>query len=239
MRRFISVITAGLWLTAGTALHAAPNPPIEDTIAQRVQACTVCHGPQGRATRDGYYPRIAGKPAGYLYNQLVNFREGRRHYTLMAKLVDPLSDDYLREIAGYFAGLDLPYAAQPPASTSPDELKHGQTLLTQGDAQRKIPACVQCHGEALTGVAPTIPGLIGLPRDYINAQLGSWKNGNRQAKTPDCMATIAQRLEASDIAAIAQWLSSQAIATHAHPATALPGRLPMPCGGVTAPGAAP
>jgi cytochrome c553 len=27
--------------------------------------------------------RIAGKPAGYLYNQLLNFRDGRRNYPLM------------------------------------------------------------------------------------------------------------------------------------------------------------
>ena len=47
-------------------------------MAERVRACTACHGKEGRATSDGYYPRIAGKPAGYLYNQLVNFRDGRR-----------------------------------------------------------------------------------------------------------------------------------------------------------------
>ena len=28
-------------------------------------ACTTCHGKEGRAGPDGYYPRIAGKPAGY------------------------------------------------------------------------------------------------------------------------------------------------------------------------------
>jgi hypothetical protein len=35
--------------------------------------------PRSRGPRraDGYYPRIAGKPAGYLYNQLLNFRDGR------------------------------------------------------------------------------------------------------------------------------------------------------------------
>lgn len=25
----------------------------------------------------------------------------------------------------------------------------------------------------MTGVAPNIPGLLGLPRDYLNAQLGA------------------------------------------------------------------
>jgi cytochrome c553 len=39
-----------------------------------VAACTLCHGKEGVAGTDGYYPRIAGKPAGYLYQQLLNFR---------------------------------------------------------------------------------------------------------------------------------------------------------------------
>ena len=29
-------------------------------------------------------------------------------------------------------------------------------------------ACASCHGSALTGVEPTVPGLLGLPRDYLN-----------------------------------------------------------------------
>ncbi|HEX7637983.1 MAG TPA: c-type cytochrome, partial [Burkholderiaceae bacterium] len=99
-----AVLAAAL-AVAGSACGAQPIE-LPDTIAQRVQACGACHGPQGRATPDGFYPRIAGKPAGYLYNQLDNFRAGRRANATMTYLVEQLSDDYLREIAGYFAGLD-------------------------------------------------------------------------------------------------------------------------------------
>ena len=73
-----------------------------DTLQQRVKPCTSCHGNEGRATREGYFPRIAGKPSGYLFNQLLNFREGRRHYPMMTYVTQYQSDDYLREIAGYF-----------------------------------------------------------------------------------------------------------------------------------------
>ena len=90
--------------------------PFDDTIAQRVLACTGCHGAEGRAASDGYYPRIAGKPAGYLHNQLLNFRDGRRSYGLMNYLVRNLSDDYLREMAEHFASLDLPYPPPQPSA---------------------------------------------------------------------------------------------------------------------------
>src|SRR5271154_1198928 len=63
-----------------------------DTIAARVLACASCHGAQGEGTSDVYFPRLAGKPAGYLYNQLVAFRDGRRRYPPMNFLLEFLPD---------------------------------------------------------------------------------------------------------------------------------------------------
>lgn len=227
LARLSAALAAGLLCIAA---HAAPK--IEDTIAQRVQACTGCHGPQGRAAADGYYPRLAGKPVEYLYHQLLSFRDGRRQYALMANLLAPLSDAYLHEIAEYFSGLDVPYPPPQAATGSVDELTRGETLVTKGDPALKIPACVQCHGAALMGVAPAIPALLGLPRDYVNGQLGAWRTGNRHALAPDCMGEIAQRLRPEDIASVSQWLAGQRASGHA--AASLPEALPMACGGVTA-----
>jgi cytochrome c553 len=209
------------------ALAAAA--PVPDTMAQRMQACTVCHGKEGRATSEGYFPRIAGKPAGYLFNQLVNFRDGRRHNVTMAYLVEHMPDEYLREIAGYFAALDLPYAAPPPA-TAAAQLEQGATLVRQGDARRDIPACVACHGERMTGVQPAVPGLVGLPRDYVLGQLGAWQTGQRRAAVPDCMSTIARRLTPQDVSAVAAWLSSQPAPLDTRPAPQARLPLPLECG---------
>jgi cytochrome c553 len=221
-------------LAAGATTFAAP-PVFEDTMAQRTVACTVCHGKEGRAGPDGFYPRIAGKPAGYLYNQLLNFRDGRRHYGLMARMMDPLSDAYLLEIAQYFASLDLPYAPTTAAPASPALLQQGQALALQGDPQRKVPACAQCHGEALTGVQPNTPGLLGLPRDYLSAQLGAWRAGQRRAHAPDCMADIAKRLSMTEITAVSVWLSTQVPPAGAKPVAALSRAPEMACGSASLP----
>nr|WP_255440611.1 c-type cytochrome [Caenimonas sedimenti] len=182
-------------------------------MAQRTLACTSCHGKEGRAGPDGYYPRIAGKPEGYLYNQLLNFRDGRRHYGLMTMLLDPLSDEYLLDIARHFARQDVPYP-QPAASTAPaDVLQRGRQLAQQGDRERRLPACASCHGATLTGVAPNVPGLLGLPRDYLNAQLGAWRTGQRRAHAPDCMADIARRLAPDDVLAVTAWLAAEPVVT--------------------------
>lgn len=209
---------------------APPEHTVPDTLAQRLQACNGCHGPEGRATNNGFFPRIAGKPAGYLYHQLLNFRDGRRQNDGMRHLLDHLGDAYLRDIAQHFASLDLPYPPPPPAQAPREQLAHGERLVRQGDAARELPACTACHGVRMTGVNPAAPGLLGLPRDYLIGQLGAWQTGLRKAHAPDCMAQIAQRLAPADIAAVASWLAAQPLPADTHPAPPSGQALPLRCG---------
>lgn len=212
---------------------AAPaRAQVPDTIGQRVLACVACHGEEGRATPEGYLPRIAGKPAGYLYNQLLNFRDGRRHNAAMSRMLAYLSDDYLREIAEYFASVDLPYPPPQAPAASPEALAHGETLVREGDAARRLPSCAACHGHALTGVEPAVPGLLGLPRDYLAGQFGAWKTGLRHAQAPDCMAEIAGRMRPDDVASVVNWLASQPVPVDSRPAATAPEPPPMRCGGI-------
>jgi len=223
-----------LVLAGVAACGSAPAAAFEDTIAQRVLACTGCHGKEGRAAPDGYYPRIAGKPAGYLFNQLRNFRDQRRHYDLMNGLLALLDDAYLQEIADHFASLDLPYPPPLAPVASAALREAGEALVRRGDAARGLPACNDCHGAKMTGVAPFVPGLLGLPRDYLNAQLGAWRSGQRRALPPDCMAQIAQRLSTDDIGAVSAWLASQPVPAHAGAPSAPATPLPLACGSVAA-----
>lgn len=153
---------------------------VPDTMEARVAACVQCHGSHGRAGPDGFYPRIAGKPKGYLLAQLLNFRDGRRNYEPMRHLLHGLPEDYLSEIAEYFADMRLPYDAPVQARASAALLERGRTLAELGDPSRELPACAACHGASFSGMEPSIPGLLGLPRDYChrspnNPHLGSLK----------------------------------------------------------------
>lgn len=229
--RRTSCIPALLLCAAGLASTAAVAAPasVPDTIAQRALACAACHGKEGRATSEGFFPRIAGKPAAYLYNQLLNFREGRRQYPMMTYMVGHLSDAYLMELAQYFSDQHLPYPAPQAATVSAATLEQGHILVTSGDAARKIPACISCHGQQLTGAQPAIPSLVGLPRDYLNSQFGAWQSGTRKAAAPDCMAQISRQLRPDEIAAVSAWLASQTVPADMRPAASLP-KMPMPCG---------
>ena len=226
LRRLAALAATLLIAPLGAAASA-------ESFGDRMKACVVCHGPEGRATNQGYFPRIAGKPAGYLYNQLVNFRDGKRSNSTMAYLVDHMSDAYLREIAAYFASLDLPYPPPQTTGASPDVLARGEQLVRHGDPALGVPACAQCHGSTMTGVEPSMPGLLGLPRDYLLGQFGAWRTGQRKAAAPDCMGDIARRLSPQDVTAMATWLSAQPVRGGAMPAGALQQPLPLRCGSGT------
>jgi len=231
-RKGLLVLAACLPFT----LNAEPAQRLEPgTMAARVAACVHCHGADGRAGPDGFYPRIAGKPAGYLYTQLVLFRDGGRSYDPMRHLLEGLSDEYLNDIAQHFADMRLPYAPPARPSAPAAVLETGRMLAETGKAAQGVPACAACHGSAFTGMEPHIPGLLGLSRDYIASQLGSWRTGLRHAAEPDCMAQVVQQLTAEEIGAISAWLASQPVA---EPYTPLPAgalSLPIECGSISQP----
>ncbi len=223
-----------LWLSASLlAGHAdvawgAEHPP--DTIAARLQACAACHGDQGQGTNNDYFPRLAGKPAGYLFNQLLAFKQGRRRYPPMNYLLQYQSDDYLHAMAAYFTA-ERPPSPPPLVPTVSDAvLARGKNLVANGDAAHGVPPCSGCHGPKLTGMEPGIPGLVGLRASYISAQLGAFRYGTRSAVEPDCMQIVAGSLTEMDVTAVAAFLASLAVPTDPSP---LPkGSLPMPlvCG---------
>jgi len=221
-------LLAGLALAlAGMSTWAAIVP---DTIEQRAAACIACHGREGSSGNSGYFPRLAGKPAGYIFNQLQSFRDGRRFHSDMVYMTRHLSDAYMREMAEYFAGLDLPYPRANPATDATTQvLAHGQALALKGDAARGIPACVACHGSALMGVQPGVPPLLGLPRLYIASQLGAWLTNDRHALPPDCMTDVGRKLNSVDINAVASWLATQPVPARTKAAATPPVPLPMKC----------
>lgn len=226
LRHFVLVLVSGLALTATAACAGVP-----DTLQQRVAACSSCHGEHGEGGANGFNPRLAGKPKQYLYNQLVNFREGRRSYAIMQRMVSGLPNEYLHEIAAYFAEQTPDYPADLGHSVAGDVMQRGRKLVSEGDPGRNVPACSDCHGPELTGRQPAIPPLVGLPRDYIAQQLGHWRNGTRQAQAPDCMAKIAERLRPQDVNVVATWLAAQPAPETTEPAAAS-SELPMDCGSV-------
>jgi cytochrome c553 len=210
LARFIAV---AMWVaTSASAQTVAKDKPVEDTIAQRLLACTGCHGERGAGVVDSAFPRLAGQPVDYLFSQLRAFRDGVRTYAPMNFLLARQSDAYLREMATYFAAQSQdPRVVDARIGKPVDRaaFEAGRALVHEGRAAGDVPACVACHGSTMMGTLPAIPALAGLPRDLLIEQIGSWKTGGHRSPEPNCMAKVASRMSGGDIVAAATWLSLQ------------------------------
>jgi cytochrome c553 len=229
LKLFLTLFSVALACADAVQAQERAGDRIPDTMEARVAACVGCHGVQGRGVENVYFPRLAGKPAGYLYNQLVAFREGRRKYVPMNYLLEYLPNAYLMRMAEYFAAQNPPPLAVPRSAANAQLLRDGQRIVTEGVPGKRVPACIACHGAELAGREPGIPGLLGLRADYVSAQLGAWRYGVRTALAPDCMQFVASSLAEPEVAAVAAYLSSLPV-SGARPALQGGPRLPLACG---------
>jgi hypothetical protein len=114
---------------------AQPTERAPDTIEARLRACAPCHGRQGEGTSNDYFPRLAGKPIGYLMNQLVAFRDGRRRYPPMNYLNRQLILGWRTLLLEYQSDLylqkDRPAISQPATRIGSDSIQRIRTAAPQ------------------------------------------------------------------------------------------------------------
>jgi len=164
---FVLAMAAG----ASRSQQASGARSVPDTMAQRALACTGCHGDQGRSRPEGYVPRIAGKPAGYLLAQLQSFRDGRRSQSTMSAMLQPLDDQMLAALADHFAGLKVPY---PPPKEVPSATRNCGCRHAWPATGRRSPVSrltyLDCWGYRLTTSSHSwVPGApaTGMPEIRI------------------------------------------------------------------------
>lgn len=73
-----------------------------------VAACAACHGPTGKGNPAADYPRVGGQWPQYLVSQLEAFRSGARttDENGAMSLADKMSDEEIRAVSEYMAGLN-------------------------------------------------------------------------------------------------------------------------------------
>lgn len=194
----IALLLALAAVAAG--VHAASPPAILAT-------CTACHGTQLQGGQ-GMYPRLAGQPQEYIYQQLLNFHRGVRKNPLMTPVASGLSAAEMRQLAAYLSLRHAPFAAQTAAKPSAAELARGHILVTVGDWAHGVPACTSCHAPDLGGVAPFIPALAGEPVQYLRSALQRLQSTQDNSLASATMRNVSRGLAADDIKAVAAYIGS-------------------------------
>jgi cytochrome c553 len=188
---------------AGDAVHGG----------QQVAECSACHGRGGEGVAASAFPRLAGQQATYLIKQLQDYAAGTRHHAVMAYFAKKIGPQTIADIGAWYASLSTPAApADVPAADT--VLARGSALVTQGDTAAGVPACASCHGPDGKGGLPGVPYIGGQHAEYLVGQLEAWRDGSRHNDAGGQMATVARRLNATDVAAVGAWLSRLAPPQH-------------------------
>jgi cytochrome c553 len=181
------------------ASYAAPAAAGADEGRAKAAACVACHGENGNSASPAF-PSLSGQPKQFIVSALFQFREGKRQNEVMSPLAAKLSNADMNDLAAWFSSQP---AAAPQHKTAPANVEKGRQLSVQNN-------CVACHSASLMG-QQHIPRLAGQQKDYLRAQLASFKASTR-GEMDGVMTSAAQALSADDIDVLADYLAGLPVA---------------------------
>jgi cytochrome c553 len=168
--------------------------------AQKSAVCGACHGATGSSINPEW-PNLAGQHESYIVTQLQSFKQAIRDNPLMMPNAALLSDQDMQDLGTHFA-------SQAPAGleADPSNYKAGEKLYRGGDTERKLPACIACHGPQGKGNGPArYPALRAQHSVYTYNQLKAFAEGRRRTPTNDIMQVVAARLTDDEMRALASY----------------------------------
>ncbi|NNM61201.1 MAG: cytochrome c4 [Steroidobacteraceae bacterium] len=169
--------------------------------ATKAVVCKACHGATGNSLNP-QWPSLAGLGAGYITEQLQNFKSGKRPNPIMAANVAALTPQDMEDLGAYFNSLP-----NTGLQADPKYWKAGEKLYRGGDRSSGVPACMGCHGPTAAGNEPgKIPALRGQHATYVIKQLQDYASGARMTGPNNIMEVIAKRLTADDMRNVASYV---------------------------------
>ena len=181
-------------MLASSALASMSGETLAKQGSGQAPACMSCHGANGEGNEALGYPRLAGLSSGYLQKQLHDVASGARKNAAMSPIASSLTDEQIKAVADYYAGLKPTPAAHQGKKVDQKLLDEGRELVANGQWADAMPACVKCHGEGARGVGSTFPMLAGQHASYLENQLHAWQQGTRKNDPVGVMAHVAQKL---------------------------------------------
>lgn len=183
----------------------APAGPA--SLQAKIAMCLGCHNiPRYQASFPEVHkvPMIAGQSAGYIEAALTAYKAGDRKHPTMRGIADALSDQDIKDIAGYYSKLGLDGGSKLGDKPSNEPNPQVAALLQKA-------ACVSCHGANFSKpVAPNYPKIGGQHGDYLFVALKAYKTDNNAAvgRNNAIMGGIAKQFSNAELKALAEYISS-------------------------------
>lgn len=187
-----------------TPLAAAPKlvPDLEQAKAKVEAVCVSCHTIDGNSMAP-IYPILAGQHVEYLQKQLHDFKSGKRIDNIMRPWALTLTEQDIVNVSAYYSSQTL----KKRTASNQELVNAGAKIYRGGILAKNVPACMACHGPTGAGIAAQYPQLESQHATYTEAQLQSFKNGNRKNDPVSMMQEIAAKLSDDEIKAVAEYMS--------------------------------
>ena len=178
-----------------------------DAVAgkDKSELCQGCHGEDGNSVETNI-PKLAGQYAKYTAKQLRNYQAGKRSHAIMSAMAATIDDTDLADIAAYFASQNK---MKSKGSSSGSRI--GKNLFLNGDMERNIVACINCHGVDGKGKAPNIalfPVIGGQHKSYLLKELSKFREGARSNSPGGIMSIITETMSDAELESLADFAAS-------------------------------
>ena len=169
----VQIVALMLGCCSVAPAFAADNVRDGEDLYQR--ECARCHGPEAHGGKDGEYPRLAGLSAGYIRQQLENFRSRKRSNKPMLPIFKAgrLPVEQIQAVSLYLSGLEPPAPEDVGIPEEVDaDLELGEELY--------VTDCALCHGHDGKGKVDTDnPPVVSQYPRYIVKQMTDFRNRRR------------------------------------------------------------
>ncbi len=196
IKSIVLLLSSFVATSAMAAEETVDTSAVEQTVNN---VCAACHGADGNSVI-ALNPKLAGQHAGYLYKQLSNFKDGTRANSVMAPMVQNLSEADMHAIAAFYAG-QQPKLAK--AKTN-GQGSLGEKIYRGGIAATNVPACAACHGANGEGIPKRFPSLSAQHADYTVQQMKTFRTDARA--NAGMMQAIAKKMTEAEMEAVADYI---------------------------------
>ena len=167
--------------------------------ARVAKKCARCHGDNG-ISDDAEVPHLAGQNPRYVFKQLWDYKNLYRDGGRIKKITKKLTEQDIANLTARFSATALPTMDEVEPLSPPE-------LVKNGDAQRDVDACMECHqnGEKAAKGEYELPTLAGMPYDYFVETMLAFKDGMRYNDPDEVMAKIANAISEREIEDLAEY----------------------------------
>ena len=198
---------AALVLAAGAAV-AAPKADIAKGKEVATTICAACHAADGNSGI-AMYPKLAAQHSAYIYRQTLDIKEGKRtngSAAVMKPMVMNLSEQDILNVSAFYAKQQAKSGEANPKQNDP---VLGGKIYRGGLVDKKIPACMSCHGPSGAGIPGGGTEIVAYPRlggqhmAYVVDQMKAYKTGQRKNAI---MEDIAKRMTEEELNSVANFI---------------------------------